>query len=45
MGTFRVCGVVQTDPGQEVLVPDQFAKKYGWENDPERVRLPRGTAA
>ncbi|HTU20831.1 MAG TPA: protein kinase [Gemmataceae bacterium] len=33
--------IVQTDAGQEVLAPDEFAKKYGWKNDPERVRLPR----
>ena len=33
--------VVQTDAGQELLAPDEFAKKYGWKNDPERVRLPR----
>jgi WD40 repeat protein len=35
--------VVQTDAGQEVLAPDEFAKKYGWKNDPESVRLPRHT--
>jgi hypothetical protein len=33
--------VVQTDAGQELLAPDEFAKKYGWKNDPECVRLPR----
>jgi len=32
--------VVQTDAGQEVLASEEFAKKYGWKNDPERVRLP-----
>jgi WD40 repeat protein/serine/threonine protein kinase len=31
--------VVQTDHGQETLTPDEFAKRYGWKNDPERVRL------
>lgn len=33
--------VVQTDAGQEALTPDEFTTKYGWKNDPERVRLPR----
>jgi WD40 repeat protein len=33
--------VVQTDAGQEVLAPAEFEKKYGWKNDPQRVRLPR----
>ena len=32
--------VVQTDRGQEALTPEEFSKKYGWRNDPERVRLP-----
>jgi WD40 repeat protein len=32
--------VVQTDQGQEALPPEEFAKKYGWTNDPERARLP-----
>jgi WD40 repeat protein len=31
--------VVQTDRGQETLSPEEFAAKYGWKNDPERVRL------
>jgi hypothetical protein len=31
--------VVQTDHGQETLTPDAFAQRYGWKNDPERVRL------
>lgn len=31
--------VVQTDQGQETLTPEEFATKYGWKNDPERVRL------
>jgi len=32
--------IVQTDASQELLTPDEFATKYGWKNDPERVRLP-----
>jgi hypothetical protein len=32
--------VVQTEAGQELLDPDEFEKKYGWKNDPQRVRLP-----
>jgi WD40 repeat protein/serine/threonine protein kinase len=32
--------VVQTDQGQEVVSPEEFEKKYGWTNDPDRVRLP-----
>ncbi len=31
--------VVQTEKGQETLSPEQFAQKYGWKNDPDRVRL------
>ena len=31
--------VVQTDKGQHTLTPEEFAQKYGWKNDPERVRL------
>ncbi|MBI3463688.1 MAG: PD40 domain-containing protein, partial [Planctomycetes bacterium] len=31
--------VVQTDGGQETLAPAEFAARYGWKNDPERVRL------
>ena len=34
--------IVQTDQGQETLTPEEFAKKYGWKNDPERVRLVAG---
>src|SRR5262249_39568779 len=29
--------VVQTERGQETITPEEFAKKYGWKNDPERV--------
>lgn len=31
--------VVQTEQGQETLTPNAFEKKYGWKNDPSRVRL------
>lgn len=31
--------VVVTDQGQETLSPEEFSKKYGWKNDPEKVRL------
>ena len=31
--------VVQTDRGQQTLTPEEFAAKYGWMNDPRRVRL------
>ncbi len=31
--------VVQTEAGQETLTPEEFAKRYGWNNDPSRVRL------
>jgi WD40 repeat protein len=31
--------VAQTDQGQETLTPEEFARKYGWKNDPERVRI------
>lgn len=39
--------VVQTDDGQEMLTPDEFAARYSWKNDPERVRLhvPPGRAS
>ena len=29
--------IVVTDAGQEMLTPSQFAKKYGWKNDPAKV--------
>jgi WD40 repeat protein len=32
--------VVETDAGQEMLTPEEFAAKYHWKNDPDRVRLP-----
>jgi hypothetical protein len=31
--------VVQTDAGQETFAPAEFAKKYGWKNDPSKVKL------
>jgi hypothetical protein len=31
--------VVQTDQGQETLSPEEFAQKYGWQNDADKVRL------
>jgi WD40 repeat protein len=35
----RLVYIVQTEQGQETLTPEEFAKKYGWRNDPARVRL------
>jgi WD40 repeat protein len=34
--------VVQTERGQEALSPAEFARRYGWQNDPGRVRPGRG---
>lgn len=31
--------VVQTDAGQETLASDEFAKKFGWKNDPAKVQF------
>jgi hypothetical protein len=31
--------VAQTASGQESLMPQAFAIRYGWQNDPSRVRL------
>jgi WD40 repeat protein len=31
--------VVQTEQGQETLSPEEFTKRYGWKNDPEKVHL------
>jgi WD40 repeat protein len=31
--------VVQTKSGQETLTAEEFARKYGWKNEPDRVRL------
>jgi WD40 repeat protein len=33
--------IVQTADGQELLSPKEFAAKYGWQNDPRKVSLPR----
>jgi WD40 repeat protein len=34
--------VVQTDSGQETLTPEEFARKYGWKNDPSKLRAGDG---
>jgi WD40 repeat protein len=31
--------IVQTDLGRETLTPAEFEKKYGWKNNPNKVRL------
>jgi WD40 repeat protein len=31
--------VVETDRGQEMLLPEEFASRFNWKNDPEQVRL------
>jgi hypothetical protein len=31
--------VVRTEQAQEMLTPEEFARKYGWKNDPARVRF------
>jgi hypothetical protein len=31
--------VVETEEGRASLTLDEFSKKHGWTNDPERVRL------
>jgi serine/threonine protein kinase/WD40 repeat protein len=36
----EVLYVVQTDQGQETLVPGEFSQRYKWKNDPERARQP-----
>ncbi len=33
--------VVQTASGQQTLTPLEFANRYGWQNDPSKVRLSR----
>jgi WD40 repeat protein len=35
----RFVYVVRTDRGQEVVAPEEFARRYGWKNDPPSVRL------
>ncbi len=37
--------VVQTDEGQHTLAPSELAQRYGWNNDPDRVRFPTRQAA
>jgi len=32
--------VVQTEDGQETLTTKEFAWKYKWQNDPDKVRRP-----
>jgi hypothetical protein len=32
--------VVETDQGQAVLSPAEFAKQHGWQNDPAKCRRP-----
>jgi len=32
--------VIKTDEGQETLTPTEFAKTYGWQNDPQQVTAP-----
>jgi serine/threonine protein kinase/WD40 repeat protein len=34
--------VVKTKDGQQTLKPKEFEEKYGWKNDPSRVRLAGG---
>ena len=29
--------VIETDSGQEMLTPAEFAERFGWHNDPDRV--------
>ena len=31
--------VAEADAGQETLSPEEFETKYGWNNDPDQVRL------
>ena len=35
----QIVYVVETDKGQELLTTAEFAAKYGWTNDPSKVRL------
>ncbi len=34
-----VCVVLTEDGHQETLPPAEFEQKYGWKNDPDKVRL------
>jgi hypothetical protein len=29
--------IVQTDKGQETLTVGEFARRYGWKNEPDKV--------
>lgn len=40
-GEQQLVYVVQTAAGQGLLSPKEFAAKYGWKNDPNKVKLPR----
>jgi hypothetical protein len=31
--------VVQTEQGQDVYTPAEFCDKFGWKNQPDRLRL------
>ena len=31
--------VAQTDAGQLLFTPQEFEQRFGWRNDPEKVRL------
>ena len=35
----HIRSVVETDVGQETLTAAEFAKKHGWKNDPDKVKL------
>jgi hypothetical protein len=35
----ELVNVVETDQGQETLTPAEFARRYNWKNDPDKVRL------
>jgi WD40 repeat protein len=37
--------VVETDKGQETLAPEEFARRFGWKNDPGRASLSRPAPA
>lgn len=34
-----VCVIELPDGRQETLTPAEFTKRFGWQNDPNRVRL------
>ena len=37
--TDAIVYVVQTADGQQTLTPAEFSAKYGWKNDPAKVKL------